>query len=265
MAEPAAVSPAADVQHQARRHQLILRKLRTEGQVRAVDLAQDLGVTHETIRKDLLLLDGRGLLRRVHGGALPVNALSYEPSVATRTAFSAEKRRIAAAAAELVPIEGAILLDAGSTTAALAENFPTRSHLTVITNTLPIALALLAHPNLSVHTVGGRVRATTMAEVDHWALRALLEVHVDVAFLGTNAFSIEHGLSTPDDSEAAVKGAMVAAARRRILLADHSKLGRTAVFRYADLASIDVLVTDTGMADKDAEALAGHGLEVIRV
>jgi DeoR family fructose operon transcriptional repressor len=265
MAEPAAVGPAADVQHQARRHQLILRKLRTEGQVRAVDLAQDLGVTHETIRKDLLLLDGRGLLRRVHGGALPVDALSYEPSVATRTAFSAEKRRIAAAAAELVPIEGAILLDAGSTTAALADNFPTRSHLTVITNTLPIALALLAHPNLSVHTVGGRVRATTMAEVDHWALRALLEVHVDVAFLGTNAFSIEHGLSTPDDSEAAVKGAMVAAARRRILLADHSKLGRTAVFRYADLASIDVLVTDTGMADKDAEALARHGLEVIRV
>src|SRR3954447_5270810 len=125
MSERAAVSPSADVQHQAQRHQLILRKLRTEGQVRAVDLARDLGVTHETIRKDLLLLDGRGLLRKVHGGALPVEALSYEPNVETRNALSAEKRRIAVAAAELVPTEGGILLDAGSTTAALAESFPT--------------------------------------------------------------------------------------------------------------------------------------------
>jgi len=236
MSERAAVSPSPALQHQAQRHQLILRKLRTEGQVRAVDLAQGLGVTHETIRKDLLILDGRGLLRKVHGGALPVEALA----------------------------DGAILLDAGSTTTALAENFPTRSNLTVITNTLPIALILLAHPNLTVHTVGGRVRPTTMAEVDHWALRALKEVRVDVAFLGTNAFSIEHGLSTPNDSEAAVKSAMVSAARRRILLADHSKLGRTAVFKYAELANIDVLVTDTGMTKKDAQTLERHGLEVIR-
>jgi len=172
------------------------------------------------------------------------------PALRHAPLLGSEKRRIAVAAADLVPLQGAILLDAGSTTTALAENFSTRSNLTVITNALPIALTLLAHPNLTVHTVGGRVRATTMAEVDHWALSALQEVHVDVAFLGTNAFSIEHGLCTPDDSEAAVKSAMVSAARRRILLADHSKLGRTAVFKYTELASIDVLVTDTGMTKR---------------
>jgi DeoR family fructose operon transcriptional repressor len=258
------VTATPDVKHQAQRRQLILRKLRAEGQVRTVDLALDLGVTHETIRKDLILLDGRGLLQKVHGGGLPIEALSHEPDVQARTSLSREKRRIALAAAELVPKEGAVLLDAGSTTTALAENFPNRSSLTVITNALPIALTLLAHPNLSVHTVGGRVRATTMAEVDHWALRALKEVRVDVAFLGTNAFSIEHGLCTPDDSEAAVKGAMVSAARRRILLADHTKFGRTSVFKYTELASIDVLITDTGMSKKDAQRIERHGLEVIR-
>lgn len=257
-------SSGPDVQHASQRHQIILRKLRSEGQLRALDVAHELGVTHETVRKDLLQLEARGLLTRVHGGALPIETLSYEPSVAARTTMAAEKRRIAAAAADLVPAEGAILIDAGSTTAALAENFPTAPTLTVVTNTLPIALTLMAYPNLTVHTVGGRVRTTTMAEVDHWALRALGETRVDVAFLGANAFSVEHGLSTPDDSEAAVKRAMITAARRTVLLSDHTKLGRVAVFKYAEMSAIDVLVTDTGMTTKDVRALEAVGVQVIR-
>jgi DeoR family fructose operon transcriptional repressor len=257
-------SRAPDVQHASQRQQLILRTLRTNGQVRAVDVAEVLGVTHETVRKDIVQLEARGLLKRVHGGALPVETLSCEPSVATRTAQSAEKKRIAGAAARLVPNEGAILLDAGSTTAMLAEDFPTSPQLTVVTNTLPIALTLTGYPNLTVHTLGGRVRATTMAEVDHWALRTLSELRVDVAFLGTNAFSLEHGLSTPDDSEAAVKRAMVSCARRRVLLADHTKLGRVSVFKYAEISSIDILVTDTGMRGDDVRKLERAGVEVIR-
>ena len=103
-----------------------------------------------------------------------------------------------------------------------------------------------------------------MAEVDHWALRALGETRVDVAFLGANAFSVEHGLSTPDDSEAAVKRAMITAARRTVLLSDHTKLGRVAVFKYAEMSAIDVLVTDTGMTTKDVRALEAVGVQVIR-
>ena len=258
------VTTGSGLQHAPQRHEVILRRLRSEGQLRAVDVANDLGVTHETVRKDLLALESRGLLKRVHGGALPVQTLSYEPNVATRTALSAEKRRIGAAAARLVPSEGAILIDAGSTTAALAEAFPLGPTLTVITNTLPIALTLLGHPRLTVHTIGGRIRSTTMAEVDHWALRALREIQVDVAFLGTNAFSVEHGLCTPDHAEAAVKRAMVAAARRKVLLADHTKCGLTSIFAYADIGSIDVLVTDSGMPAKAARALEQRGVEVIR-
>jgi DeoR family fructose operon transcriptional repressor len=254
----------AALQPAPQRHQVILRKLRVEGQLRALEVANELGVTHETVRKDLLQLESRGLLKRVHGGAVPVQSLSYEPGVASRTAYAAEKRRIAAAAALLVPAEGAVLIDAGSTTAALAEVFPPNPTLTVVTNTLPIALTLLGYPNLTVHTLGGRVRPTTMAEVDHWALRALHELQVDIAFLGTNAYSVKHGLCTPDPAEAAVKGAMVAAARRRILLADHSKCGLSSVFRYAEMGSIDVLVTDTGLPVEEARALEACGVEVIR-
>lgn len=256
--------PGGDLQHASQRHDLILHRLRTDGSLRALDVAQQLGVTHETVRKDLLHLEGRGLLRRVHGGALPVESMSYEPAVPSRTSLGREKQRIAGAAAGFVPATGAILLDAGSTTAALAEHLPPTAELTVVTNALPIALSLLAYPHLSVHTVGGRLRSTTLAEVDHWALRALAETRVDVAFLGTNALSVEHGLSTPDASEAAVKAAMVGTAARTVLLADHTKIGRVSVFAYADLAAVDVLVTDTGATDEQVREIEAVGVEVVR-
>ena len=247
------------------RHEYILHILAVDGRIRAVDIASDLGVTHETVRKDLVALQARGLLRRVHGGALPTEALSHEPAVADRTALTPEKRRIASAATQYVPAEGAVLLDAGSTTLALAESFPTEPRLTAFTNTLNVALALLAHPNLTVHTLGGRVRPTTMAEVDRWALRSLKEIHVDVAFLGTNGFSLTDGLATPNDAEAAVKAAMIECAQLRVLLADHTKLGRTAIFRYAELSAIDVLVTDTSLSAKDTREITRAGVEVVRV
>lgn len=260
MARPNA---AGDLRSATQRRAEILRVLRAAGEVRSVDLASDLGVTHETVRKDLLHLESRSLLRRVHGGALPVESLSYEPEVSARTTQTAEKRRIAEAAAAYVPEQGAVLLDAGSTTAALAEVFPPSARVTVVTNTLPIALSMLAHPNVTVHTLGGRVRATTMAEVDRWALRALDETRGDVAFLGSNACSVEDGLSTPDDAEAAVKSAMVRAARRRILLVDHTKFERSSVFRYADMSDVDVVVTDRGLAAQRVRALESIGVEVV--
>jgi DeoR family fructose operon transcriptional repressor len=248
------------------RQAAILNTLRTRGQVKAVQVAEELGVTHETIRKDILALEAHGLLRRVHGGALPVESISFEPDVSSRTAMSSEKQRIAAAAIEYLPTTGAVLIDAGSTTAALAANLPHGTPLVTITNALPIALALTANPQLTVHMLGGRIRRATMATVDAWALRDLEELRVDVAFVGTNAFSLDHGLSTPDAAEAAVKRTMIEAARLTVLLADHTKFGREAVFKYADLDMVDVLVTDDGMTAAEARSLeVGAGVEVVRV
>src|SRR5947209_17474034 len=100
--------------------------------------------------------------------------------------MASEKERIARAALAELPDEGAILLDAGTTTARLAELLPTDRELTVVTNGLPIAMALVARPNVKVLTIGGRVRGRTLAMVDEWALRILAEAYLDVAFLGTN-------------------------------------------------------------------------------
>ena len=156
-------------------------------------MAEQLQVSTETIRKDLLFLERSGLLRRVHGGAVAIEDLSFEPAVSTRRSNEEEKRRIARTALAELPREGAVFLDAGSTTTILAEMFPADRDLTIFTNTLTIALALVA-ARLSVHTLGGRVRARTFAEVDNWAIRALSEIRVDVAFLGTNSISSERGL-----------------------------------------------------------------------
>lgn len=253
-----------ETQLAALRHQVILDLLGEDGQVSANALSERLGVTHETVRKDLLHLQERGRLRRVHGGAVPVESLAHEPLVGARTAQAEEKARIARAAAQFVPDEGAVILDSGSTTAALAEAFPASPTVLAITNSLPVAVMLLGRAG-TVVTLGGRVRAETQATVDEWALRHLETVRADVAFLGANACSVEHGLATPDQSEAAVKAAFVRSARLRVLLADHTKFGRESVFHYATLEEIDFVVTDTGMTDRAARELEkACGVEVVR-
>ncbi len=249
----------------AQRQQAIVRTLRTHGRVDVGEVAAELGVTHETVRKDLIALERGGLLRRVHGGAVPIEHLTFEPAVATRLGLVQEKQRIAKAAFEHVPAEGSVLLDSGSTPARLAEIFPTDRPLTVFTNALPTALTLLARSNLCVHTLGGHVRTVTSAAVGHWANRTLSELNVDVAFLGTNGISLDRGLTTPDPEEAATKRLMVSAARRRIVLADHSKVGRMSLCRFAELHDVDLLITDAGLPDDQLTALEAAGLATERV
>jgi DeoR family fructose operon transcriptional repressor len=250
------------VPYAAQRKQAIITQLRADGRVDAADIAAHLRVTQETVRKDLIGLERQGLLRRVHGGAVPMEQLSFEPSVSTRTYYSEEKTRIAKAALAHLPAHGSVLIDAGSTNARLAELFPADRELTVYTNTLSVALTLIARPRLTVITLGGRVRPLTLAGVDDWAARALNEINVDVAFLGTNAISVERGLTTPDPAEAAIKRLMLASARRRILLADHSKFGAVSLCKHADLSDIDLLITDTGLSDADVKAVQAAGVEV---
>jgi DeoR family fructose operon transcriptional repressor len=255
-------APPDRTPYAAQRKQTIVTQLRANGRVDAADVAALLGVTKETVRKDLIGLERQGLLRRVHGGAVPVEQLSFEPAVSTRTYYSEEKTRIAIAALAHLPARGSVLIDAGSTTARLAELFPVDRELTVYTNTLSIALTLITRPRLTVITLGGRIRPLTLAGVDDWAARALSEINVDVAFLGANAISVERGLTTPDQAEAAIKRLMLASARRRILLADHSKIGTVSLCKHADLSDLDLLITDTGVPEADVRALQAAGLEV---
>jgi DeoR family fructose operon transcriptional repressor len=253
---------AAKALYPTQRHQIILDRLKGAGRVDVADMMVDIGVTNETIRKDLIELERQGLLRRVHGGAVPVGQLTYEPPVSARVDHRNEKRRIATAALDHLPAGGAVLIDAGSTTAELVEIFPDDRDFTVYTNTLTIAVALVHRPRITVMLLGGRVRPVTMAGVDDWAARALGEINVDVAFLGANAISIDRGLTTPDAAEAATKRLMLHSAQRRILLADHSKLGRVSLCKHADLADIDLFITDDGIPEAELKALRATGLSV---
>jgi DeoR family transcriptional regulator, fructose operon transcriptional repressor len=246
------------------RRQLIADRARRNGRVEVAGLAIELDVTTETVRRDLTDLEHRGLLRRVHGGAIPVERLRSEPDVAERAVRQAdEKVKIAAAALAELPVGGTIILDAGTTTGALAGLLPNDRPLTVVTNAVTIALTVSMRPNIELHLVGGRVRGRTLATVEDWALRTLDELVVDVAFVATNGLTVTRGLTTPDPAEAAVKRALVRSGRRVVLLADHTKLGEEHFVRFAELHEIDRLITDGGIDPRDHEALVATGLEVV--
>ncbi|MCX2926624.1 DeoR/GlpR family DNA-binding transcription regulator [Streptomyces sp. NEAU-W12] len=247
------------------RQQEILRLARDSGRVDVVSLAEQFQVTAETIRRDLKSLDRAGVVRRVHGGAIPVGRLDFEPDLAEReTTAAGEKDRIARAALAELPDDGTMIVDAGSTVALLAAALPAKSSLTVVTHSLPIAARLADHPGVQLHLVGGRVRHRTRAAVDAWALRAYGEIRADVLFVAANGFSVEHGLTTPDLAEAAVKRAAMAAARRVVLLADSSKHGQEHFARFGTLNNVDLLITDSGLSPEDALAIERGGTEVVR-
>ncbi len=250
----------------AERQQAILTAARADGRVEVSALADALQVTPETVRRDLTALERLGALRRVHGGALPVERLELEPTLAARREHLAdEKSRIAARALAELPVEGTVLLDAGSTTQALAERFPQDRELTVVTNSIAIAATLLGHPGVELYLLGGRIRPRTGAAVGTWASSALAEVAVDVAFLGTNGFSVSRGMTTPDQAEAVAKRAMVSSARRSVVLADSSKAEVVHFHRFATVAEIALLVTDRGLDEETSGRLEAAGTDVVRV
>lgn len=232
------------------RHAEVLRLLAADRRVESARLAERFDVSAESIRKDLALLEERGLLRRVHGGAVPCEPSRAEPHVADRDVRLAQKSSIARRALKFVPDAGSLLLDAGSTTLRLAEMLPVDRGLVVYTNSWPVGAALHDR-GIEVVALGGRIRPATMASVGPLTGQALAGVNVDVAFLGTNALSFDRGLTTPDADEADVKHQMLAAARQQVFLVDSSKFGRVSHARHATLGDVDLLITD-------AEATAAH-------
>ena len=247
------------------RQEAILAEISREGRASVAALAERFAVVGEPIRRDLAELERRGAIRRVHGGAITAEKVTFEPPIEDRASrMTAEKERIAIAALTELPAEGSIFIEAGSTPSYLANALPSDRALTVVTNGGYIANALARHDNLTVLSVGGRVRPRSLACVDDWALDVLSRLHVDVAFLGTNGISAGGGLTTPDLAEAAVKRATLTIAARTVLLADHSKVGVVTLARYGELNQIDLLITDTGLPIEDRRELEDAELRVIR-
>ncbi|MGO3151081.1 MAG: DeoR/GlpR family DNA-binding transcription regulator [Galactobacter sp.] len=261
------------------RKHLIQESLVRDRRVVVTDLAQDLGVTTETIRRDLAQLETQGVLQRVHGGAIPAGHTSTEePDLTQRaTAHGPEKHRIGQAALKVLGphFSGSLLLDAGTTVTALAQelekaargrrNRPSATQnqsVQIVTHAVGPAAALSVLPGVNLTTLGGRVRGVTGAAVGPTTVNSIMRLRPDVAFVGTNGISAGFGLSTPDPEEAAVKRAIVRAARRVVLLADASKFGVETLEQFATLEEVDLLITDTTPSGPLAEALTESDVEV---
>jgi DeoR family fructose operon transcriptional repressor len=259
---PSAVGPR--LQHD-RQHEIYLLALR-HGSVEVADLARRFGVTTETIRRDLSDMQERRIVRRVHGGAVPIEGASHEPMVEARDMVSAdEKLRIATAAVAEVPERGSVIIDSGSTGQRLAQVLPVERQVHVVTNSLVSALTLSRRGLRELTVLGGAVRTNTFAMVDVTARTELDSMAVDVLFISCDGLSFRRGLTTPYREEQAIKRAMIERARRVVAIVDQSKFGNGQMYSYAALDEIDVLITDTRADDDSVDILAGHGIDVRRV
>ncbi|WP_406677987.1 DeoR/GlpR family DNA-binding transcription regulator [Moorella sp. ACPs] len=251
----------------AQRRKIIIDKINSGMPLSVSELSRELGVSPMTIRRDLSSLEKEGLLTRTHGGAVPVGGGSEEePSFDEKlNRFPAEKLAIARKAAELIKDGDTILLNAGTTVTALARLLKDRQNLTVVTNTVNIAMELAQSEGINLVLTGGNMRTRSYAMVGTLTERVLREIHVQKAFLGVNGISIEHGLTTPNMTEAHTNSLMIKAADEIIVLADHSKIGRVTLSRFAPIEAVSTLITDRAAPPDFIEELVRRGIEVIVV
>jgi DeoR family fructose operon transcriptional repressor len=246
------------------RQRQILELVRERGSVRIGELSALFGVTDETIRRDLLRLDGLGVLQKSHGGA--VLATRAESTFARRLQeHQAEKAAIARAAVDFVRDGSTIIIDSGTTTAHFARGLRGKRDLVVITNAVTNALELMENSDATVVLTGGVVRATTLGAVGSLAVASLHELHVDQTYLAIQSVSVEGGLTYPSFDEVAVKRAMIAAASEVILLADSSKFGHDSLVKVAPLDVLTRVITTPGLASDMSRHLQDLGIDVVVV
>jgi DeoR family fructose operon transcriptional repressor len=236
-----------------------------EGSVDVADLASRHGVTTETIRRDLSDMQNRQLLRRVHGGAVPVERMNHEPMVEARDMVNAEEKlRIATTAVAEVPQRGSVIIDSGSTGQRLAEVFPVERDVHVVTNSLLTALTLSRRGLQDLTVLGGAVRTKRHAMVDDTTRAELQHMAIDVLFLSCDGLSFQHGLTTPYREEHTIKRAMIERSRRVVAMVDHSKFGNVQMFSFAAFDEIDVLVTDARADAEAVDVLTSYDISVHR-
>ncbi|MGD6747833.1 DeoR/GlpR family DNA-binding transcription regulator [Streptomyces sp. BH106] len=248
------------------RRRRMVELARRAGSVEVPTLAAELAVSKETVRRDLGVLEEHGLVRRTHGGAYPVESAGYETTLdVRRTQHVPQKSRIAAAAVDLLDGAETVFVDEGFTPRLIAEALPRDRDLTVVTASLGVASVLADRDRTSVLLLGGQVRGGTMATIGHWAVRMLSTFVIDLAYVGANGISREHGLTTPDPVVGELKAQIVRSARRRVFAGVHTKFGSVSFSRFAEVADFGAIVTDTGLSASEAARYAYLGPQVIRV
>ncbi|SRR5258708_686403 len=248
------------------RRRAILDILNREGRLLVSELARQFNTSQVTIRKDLDVLQGQGLVHRSHGGALPVRegALEDPTLLEKEKLHRKEKLHIAAAAAAMVKEGQVVILDSGTTTTAIARALRNFRKLTIVTNAVNIA-AELAGTEVEVILTGGTLRKNSFSLVGPMAEETLRHLNADILFLGVDGIDAQYGLSTPNLLEAKVNRMMVEGAKRTVAVCDSSKFGRRSLSQILPLSAIHTVITDRGIPKKDLKALKKAGIEMTLV
>lgn len=242
----------------------ILEYVQAQGRVTVSEISAKYGVSESTVRRDLQELEEAGLLRRAHGGAVSLQVVNHEPTYGEKTdRFRREKLAIAKKAAERIEEGDAILLDSGTTTLQMVAELKKFSRLTVVTNSLQVPMELQHLPGIDVMLTGGTLRKETLAFVGPIAERSLDLVRVDKAFVAANGICVKEGLTTPNLIEAATKRKMIEVAQQVILLADHTKFGKVSLAKFADMAEVDLVITDHGVSETVISEFRAAGIELL--
>ena len=245
------------------RRRLIAENIRTRGVVSVGEMAHALGTTEITLRRDLRSMAREGLLVRTHGGAVLPAALGHEPSYSEKARQAgAEKAAIARLAAQMVQPGDSILLGPGTTTLALARLLVGSPELTVVTNSLLVAQALMDAPHVEVILTGGTLRRSIHALVGPATEDSVRSLRASQAFISGNGFSAERGLSTPSPLVAATDRALAGAAQQVVVLADYTKIGQETMCQTVPAARVHTLITDSRATPVELEAIRGAGVDV---
>lgn len=261
---------SADQAYLSPRHQKILEMLSSDRVVEVARLSESLGVSAVTIRSDLEALDRKNLLRRIRGGAMPVQSARFErPLEVAGHSFGEEKERIGALAARMVRSGETIILDAGTTALAMAMALPEDLRdVVVITSALDIAIALENHDGITVIVTGGTVKRTgrnrrARSLISPFAGLLLAQINADCAYLCCAGIDGERGFTNAHFEEVEVKRAMLSAARRAVMLADSGKIGHVAGARIAEVKEVSLLITDMGAEPSQISSLEAAGLDIV--
>ncbi len=245
------------------RKSYILEVLARDGQVVAKTLSQTLGLSEDTIRRDLRELAAEGLLQRVHGGALPASPAVVD--FAGRQEIASEgKVAIGRAAANMVEDGQVVILDGGTTAVQVARHLARNLRATVVTHSPTIAVELVEHPTVEVVVIGGRLFKHSVVAVGAAAIEAISRVRADVYFMGVTGVHPREGLSTGDLEEAHIKRALSERAAETLVLASREKLGTASPYIIAPLSEISGLIVEREVAEEVTEPYRRLGLSVIR-
>ncbi len=244
----------------------LLSHIRAHGRLDVNGIPDLLGVSAETVRRDLRALESQGLVRRGYGVAYPVESGAFESALQVRRDINPEEKlRIANG---LIPRLGdaqIIFIDEGYLTELVAQRLPLDRPLTIVTSSLPVAMTLAPRSNIQVIILGGRVRGSTLGVADHWPVEMLGKLSIDLAILGANGVSLEHGMTTPDPAVAAVKAAAVASSQHRIFIGAHHKFGRSTFVKFADLSDFELLITGQELLPTVANRYTVAGVPLLRL